>query len=125
MDGWDDKSYAEYRNIRDGEYTKIMSNISAFKKLPGACRLGISYIIEKKNADKVFDFSVKIKEFGADSIKLSPCITSNSGQENNEYHKPIFEQVKAQTVKVKSELEDADFEVFDAYHELDEKFEKK
>ncbi len=48
MDGWDDKSYVEYRNVKDGEYTKIINNIKNFKKLKGHCLLGVSLIIDEK-----------------------------------------------------------------------------
>ncbi|EKD28531.1 MAG: Radical SAM protein, partial [uncultured bacterium] len=49
---------------------------------------------------------------------------SNSGKENNEYHKDIFEAVKEQISKCKSDLENDVFEIYDTYHSLEENFEK-
>jgi hypothetical protein len=65
-----------------------------------------------------------MKDVGIKSIKMAPCIIDNDGRKNNEYHSVIFKQVKEQIDIVKSELEDENFEVFDAYHYLDERFEK-
>ena len=65
-----------------------------------------------------------MKEIGVDSIKISPAIVSNEGKENNLYHKQFFEKGKQLSLKVKNELEDKNFEVFESYHLLDEKFDK-
>lgn len=124
MDGWDDESYAKYRNIKVGEFTKVINNLKDFKKLGGRCSLGVSFIIDKTNHDKVYEFVRMIKETGVDSIKLSPCIVSNSGAENNEYHKDIFEMTSSECQRAKIDFEDASFEVFDSYHLLEDKFEK-
>lgn len=124
IDGWDDESYTLYRRVPKGEFTKIMRNIQQFKKLNGKCYLGISLIVDKKNADHIFNFIKRLKNLGVDSIKVSPCIISNSAEENNEYHKPIFTKVKDQTAKAINKLMDNSFEIFDAYHEIDEKFKK-
>ena len=59
------------------------------------------------------------------SRKISGCITSEDGKIANEYHKPIFQNVRQQIKRVIDELSDEAFEVFDAYHELDSKFTKK
>ena len=93
-DGWDDESYSSYRNVPKGEFAKVMANIQKFKKLPGKCYLGVSLIIDKHNASHIYDFTKRLKGIGIDSVKISPCIVSNSGQENNDYHKPFFDEVK-------------------------------
>ena len=59
-----------------------------------------------------------------DSAKISPCIVSNSGRENNEYHQSLFAVVKEQVKKAVKELAGSTFEIFDSYHELDEEFKK-
>lgn len=125
IDGWDDASYAKYRGIKEGEFTKVMNNLRAFKELGGKCALGISFIIDKDNHDRVYEFVKMVKELGVDSIKLSPCVVSNSGAENNEYHKDIFEATSAECKRAKADFEDDNFEVFDSYHLLEDKFEKK
>lgn len=125
MDGWDDDSYVKYRNVKHGEYTKIKNNIINFKKLGGKCFLGVSLIIDQHNYDKIYDMTLSLKDMGVDSVKISPCVVSNSGSENNEYHKPFFDIAKEQSIRAKQELEEHGFEVFDSYHSLDDKFVKK
>ncbi|MFA6189463.1 MAG: radical SAM protein [Sulfuricurvum sp.] len=125
IDGWDDASYAEYRKIKDGSFTKLMDNIRNFKKIGGKCSLGISYIIDNKNYKYVYDVIKLIKETGADSIKLSPCIVDDDGKINNEYHKPIYEETKKYIEKAIKDFSSATFEINDTYHELEEKFDKE
>ena len=124
IDGWDDKSYAEYRGIREGEFTKVIKNIEDFKKLKGSCYLGISYIIDHKNASHVFDFTKRLKDIGIDSVKMSACVIDDDVEKCNQYHKEIFDLVKGQIQKAQEELADDTFEVYDSYHELNERFRK-
>ena len=123
IDGWDDESYAHYRNVREGEFTKVMGNILNFKELDGSCYLGISLIVDKYNAAHVYELIGKLYNAKVDSVKVSPCIVSNSGSENNEYHRPIFKEVKKQIATAMENFA-GELEIFDAYHELDDKFKK-
>lgn len=125
MDGWDDESYSSYRRVPKGEFTKVMSNMENFKKIGGKCYLGVSLIVDKSNAPHIYKFIKRLKNIGVDSVKISPCIVSNDGVENNKYHQPIFEEVKEQVKKAIENLAENKFEVFDAYHELGEKFKKE
>lgn len=124
MDGWDDESYTYYRKVKNGEYTKVIKNIENFKKLKGKCHLGVSLIIDKHNVSHIYDMIKRLKKAGADSVKVSPCIVSNSGIENNRYHKPIFGTVKDQVARAERDFADPKFEIFDAYHDLEEDFKK-
>jgi MoaA/NifB/PqqE/SkfB family radical SAM enzyme len=124
IDGWDDASYAAYRNVPLGEFKRIMRNMKRFKGLQGTCYLGVSLIVDHKNASHVFSFIKQVKELGVDSAKISPCIISNEAEDNNEFHRPIFQKVKDQIQQAVEELCEDGFELFDAYHELDGKFEK-
>lgn len=122
IDGWDDESYAQYRGIREGEFTKVIKNMQNFKKLNGKCYLGISYIIDQKNAPHVFNFTKRLKEIGVDSVKMSACIVDDDVYKNNAYHKEIYDLVKDQIQRAKEELADTSFEVYDSYHELEDRF---
>jgi len=124
IDGWDDESYSFYRGVSKGEFTKVMKNMENFKRLGGSCYLGVSFIIDKHNAEHVYTFIRKLKDTGVNSVKVSPCIVSNDGAENNTYHKPFFDMVKEQARRAKEDFENDAFEIFDAYHELDVKFKK-
>ncbi|MBI9109609.1 radical SAM protein [Maridesulfovibrio ferrireducens] len=125
MDGWDGPSYAKYRSVPEDEFNKVLKNIENFKSLKGKCFLGANFIINKDNADHVFEMGQRLKDLGVDSLKFSPCIVSNSGKENNDYHDPLFNKIKEQTQRVVADLSDADFEVFDSYHRSEVFFNKE
>ena len=125
MDGWDGPSYAKFRGVSEDEFAKVMTNIENFKKMGGKCTLGVSYIITRDNAEHVFEMTKLLKNSGVDSVKLSACVVSNDGRENNEYHAPIFNDVKDQVARAADELGEEGFEVFDFYHNLDELFDKE
>jgi MoaA/NifB/PqqE/SkfB family radical SAM enzyme len=124
IDGWDGPSYAEYRGVGQNEFAKVLANIRNFKKFGGSCYTGASVIVDRTNAVHVYDLIVTLRETGINSVKVSPCIVSNSGKENNEYHEPIFVAVKEQVAKARDKFATEDFEIFDSYHEQLESFEK-
>lgn len=125
MDGWDDSSYSYYRKVKQGEYSKIISNMNNFKKLKGGCYLGVSLIVDKKNAKHVYEILKKLKSIGVDSVKISPCLVNDCSCDNNGYHRPFFALVKKQIEKANKYLAGKNFEIFNAYVELDEKFKKE
>lgn len=124
MDGWDPESYAVYRGVSQAEFGKVLGNIERFKSLEGPCLLGVSYIVDHRNAAHVYEMTARLAGLGVDSIKISPCIVSNSGRENNDYHRPHYEEVRQQIERAVRDFASPRFEIFDAYHELDEKFDK-
>ncbi len=124
IDGWDAKSYSEYRRVSETEFDKVVGNMAAFKKLGGGCLLGVSYIIDQKNASHVFEFAQRMKDIGVDSVKMSPCIVSNDGVESNRYHAEVFSLVEEQIARASEELAGDGFEIKNDYHPLDEWFDK-
>lgn len=124
VDGWDDESYSEYRRVSKGEFIRVMKNLENFKKIGGKCLLGIYIIVDNKNAPHIYELVRRLKDIGVDSVKIAPCIISNSGKENNEYHAPIFNLVKEQIMKAIEEFSKKGFEIFDSYHEQLETFRK-
>ena len=125
IDGYDDESYAKARDVKTCEFSKIIQNMKDFANIKDrSCNLGVSFIIDNTNYTKIYEFSKLMKSIGVDSIKLSGCVVANEGEKNNEYHKPIFNDAKQLSQKVKNELEDGSFEVFDSYHYLEDKFDK-
>ncbi len=124
IDGWDSKSYAAYRGVNEKEFDRVIGNIRAFSDLSGPCHLGAVVIVDRANAEHVYELSSMLKDTGIQSLKISPCVTNNDGEKSNEYHKSIFKLVKSQIEKISSELVDEDFDLFDSYHMLEEKFNK-
>ncbi|QGY39376.1 radical SAM protein [Pseudodesulfovibrio cashew] len=124
LDGYDDESYARYRGVKQGAFSELMENMTAFKRLGGPCYLGVSLIVDSENQAHVRDLLFRLRDTGVDSVKVSPCIVDNDGARNNEYHRPFFEAVSKQVAEAKAALDAEDFLIYDAYHELDEKFGK-
>lgn len=124
IDGWDDASYARYRGVKEGEFSKVIRNLENFKKLGGKCLLGISLILDKDNWIHVRDFTRLLKSIGVDTVKISPCIISNDGYENDTYHAPFYEEAKELVTLAKHELEDSRFEINDSYHRAEIDFAK-
>lgn len=124
MDGWDDASYSAYRGVQDGEYTRIMRNMESFKSLGGKCWLGVCINVDNRNYTHVYRQLSRLKDAGVDSVKVASCIVSNSGEENNRYHAPLFSEVREQLDKAREELRSDNFNVYDSYHKLDEAFDK-
>jgi MoaA/NifB/PqqE/SkfB family radical SAM enzyme len=124
IDGWDAESYAKYRSVKVTEFDRVVTNLRNFSDLGGSCRLGLSVIIDKHNAPHVYELCELAKSVGAASVKLSPVIVGDSGPMTDAYHAPFAEDVHAQITQAKSELAGKDFEVYNAYHQQAESFEK-
>jgi MoaA/NifB/PqqE/SkfB family radical SAM enzyme len=125
IDGYDDESYAKARDVKVGEFSKLIKNMKNFASIKGrTCNFGASFIIDATNYTKIYEFSLLMKSIGIDSIKLSGCIVANEGSENNKYHAPFYEEAKVQCQRVKTQLEEINFEVFDSYHMLEDMFDK-
>lgn len=125
IDGWDEKSYAQYRGVGEAEFKKVMNNMEDFKKIGGKCYLGVSLVVDKSNSTHVYELVKNLKNIGVNSVKVSPCIVSNNGMDNDEYHAAFFQSAKNQIRKAIEDLSEDKFEIFDAYHKLDEEFNKK
>lgn len=124
MDGWDDESYTEYRGCNLGEFSKIILNMGNFKKLGGPCCLGVCIVVDHRNYTHLFHMIQKLHGIGVDSVKIAPCVVSNSGAENNAYHKQLIDTVKRQLFKAIARFSGPTFEIFDSYHHQLESFAK-
>jgi len=122
MDGWDDASYSHYRNVKDGEFTKIVANLASFARIKGTTVLGVALNVDARNNSHIEEFVQKIKDVGVDHIKIGGCIVDNDSHANNRYHAPFFQETVARIEGLKSKLEDADFHIINAYHEMPERF---
>ena len=123
IDGWDAESYAAYRNTRQSEFGRVMENLSAFAKRGSACVLGASIIVDEHNAAHIYELAARLRDCGVRHAKVSPCIVSNGGAENNAYHRRFRERVRAELERARA-LCDHGFQIVDHYHDLAERFEK-
>jgi len=125
IDGWDSQSYANYRNTSVNGFEKVISNIKQFKKYLGKCYLGVSIIVDNKNFKHLYELSKVLNEAGVDSIKISPCIIDNDEKINNKYHQLLYSDTKKQISDIIERFKNQNIEIFDSYHLLNRKFEKK
>jgi len=120
MDGWDRKSYSEYRRCKEADFDTLMANLASISTYTGDCVVGVNIIIDRKNADHVYDMVKMVHDLGIKSIKVSPCIISNKGRENNEYHQDLLGTAIEQVAKVRAE----GIEIYNSYHLQLEGFQK-
>jgi len=125
IDGWDDESYSCYRNISDKKFSKLMANIYNFSKMNSNCYLGVCIIVDHKNASHIFELTQRLKDNGIQGVKIAPCIISNDGNKNNQYHQSIANTVRNQINNSIEKLDGNNFEIFDSYHTQLETFEKQ
>ena len=86
--------------------------------------LGVCLIVDHENVEHISDFIKILKSTGVDSVKVSACIVDNDAAKNNRYHAPFFDRVKEQVRQSQEDHAAKKFEIYDAYHELNEKFDK-
>jgi MoaA/NifB/PqqE/SkfB family radical SAM enzyme len=125
IDGWDGASYARYRGVSDREFDKVLANLRRFRQYNGRCYTGASIIVDRDNAGHVCELIGKLRDTGIHSVKIAPCIVSNDGPENNEYHAPIFDQVKDEVARAAEIFAGSEFEIFDSYHRQLDSFGKQ
>jgi len=123
LDGYDDKSYAEARNIKNGEFTKLLENIKKFKSVKSNCVLGCSFIVGNSNYKEVFNVCKLLKDAGVDHVKISGVVVGNTPDDNNKYHSKIKKVVTEQIDK-SNKISDSNFSVINHYHDLEDRFEK-
>ncbi len=123
IDAWDDASYAKSRNVKDGEFSRVIANMRAFAARETACVLGASFIVGRDNIDHLADACALLKDAGAHHVKLSAAIVSNDVAENNAYHRAFAARANEQIARARA-LADARFAVVNHYHEMDSRFEK-
>ena len=125
IDGYDDESYAKARDVKVGEFSKIIQNMKDFSALNGKCALGVSFIVDNQNYKHTYKFVELIKSTGASSIKISPCVISNHSKENDDYHKPLYDEIQQEIQKAIEDFSDDDFEIYNSYHLFGDEMDKQ
>ncbi|MEJ1384314.1 MAG: radical SAM protein [Candidatus Sedimenticola sp. (ex Thyasira tokunagai)] len=120
LDGYDEASYSKARGVPEGSFAKLMANMSSFSSRHSGCVLGAAYIIDQQNHQGIYDVCSRLKDAGANHVKLSGVIVGNSVEENNVYHETIKEATWRQIEQARR-LEDESFTLIDAYHDMDDR----
>lgn len=119
----DAQSFAQVRRVSGNNYNRLINNIESFAKIKKKeCELGISFIVNHFNADKIYEATKLFKNLGADHIRFSPVyIPDNHELARNaaEYHNKIKRKVR-QGINKSFELQNDNFNVFNFYdHDFD------
>jgi MoaA/NifB/PqqE/SkfB family radical SAM enzyme len=123
IDGWDGPSYARSRSVDEGEFDKVIANLTSFAARGSACALGASVIVDAANAPHLLELCEKLKRAGVGHVKIAPCIVRDAAADNDAYHRRIEPIVRAQIDLVR-DLEGDRFRVNDHYHALGDRFDR-
>lgn len=115
IDGWDGKSYGEYRNIGDDVFQKVLTNIKELRAMKPVGKIGANIIVDHKNATHLKSLTTSLKDSGVDNIKFSPCVISNDMLKNFQYHEPFMDQVQKSYEQCQNELSGEDFEIYNSF----------
>jgi MoaA/NifB/PqqE/SkfB family radical SAM enzyme len=113
LDASDSKTFAEIRRVSEDLFNQLIENIKNFSKIKNpSCEFGINFVVNHKNADKVYDSIKFFRDLGVNHIKITPLYTPDGFVE---YHAPFKEEVIEQIKRAKQELTTDSFAVFDTY----------
>ena len=111
-DSPDKKTFVETRRIDGRFFHELVENIKNFSKIKKPeCELGINFVVQEKNAGRVYNAVRFFKNLGVNHIKITPCWMPNF----LEYHEPFKDSVKVQIEKAREDFQDENFRVYDTY----------
>lgn len=122
IDGWDEKSYSEYRSVKLEEFSKVLRNITILKR-NSSCTIGASIIVDHENVNHLFSLTQQLVNSGVSNVKISPCVVSDSNEYYYNYHASIFNIAKEQIDKIKMFF-GKEIELFDSYQTTTNDFQK-
>lgn len=123
LEGWDDASYARFRGIKEGAFSKLIRNMRDFVARRSTCVLGVSFIVGQDNHRHIYDVCALMKDVGVNHVKISGAVVGNDARSINLYHRDIMTEATAAIEKAMS-LADGRFAVVNHYHETEERFAK-
>ncbi len=111
VDGWDAKSYSDYRKVPLDRWQRLNDNIKNLIGMRNKCLLGIYQIIDSNNANRIYDIIKYYHALGVDSIKLYGVVLYDDAQLNSQYHMQHEDTVRSQVAKAKRDFESNDFQI--------------
>ena len=114
MDGLSGSAYARSRGVPEREAGRIVENLEAFAATPGRrCVLGVNYVVTRENHAETVPFLRRMKEIGADHVKVCEAVVGTSFEENVAYVSDFIEPLREAVQEAKGELDDGRFRVVD------------
>jgi wyosine [tRNA(Phe)-imidazoG37] synthetase (radical SAM superfamily) len=124
IDAADDASYAKNRRIKPGSFHEVLGNMRDFVSETGKAILGVSFIIDHHNHDRIAEACAQFKEAGISQVKLSPVMVHTDTLRQNAYHDAIREKVELEIRKVQDSLVDEKFQISNDYKRQNQSFQK-
>lgn len=111
LDSCDAKTFKETRKVPEKWFYELIDNLKNFvaNKSKG-CILGINFVVQEKNFNKIYDSIKFFREVGIDNIKLTPRYIPEYAKE---YHNKFKKTVREQIVKARKDF--LDFKIYDTY----------
>jgi MoaA/NifB/PqqE/SkfB family radical SAM enzyme len=125
IDAANPELYAKTRAVSKRDFGKVCNNIKSFASIKRRdCELGINYIVNENNSGDVYTFLELARNLGVNHVKVSECVVSTKGEDNNRYQAPFLNSVKEQIIKAKDTLTNNHFAIIDKFHDFDDMYEK-
>ncbi len=104
--------FSEIRRVHSSFFGKLKKNIKEFSETKNPdCNLGVNCVVHEKNKDFLWDIAKFCKESGVETVRFSPVWNPNF----IEYHEGHKENVLNQIQKIKDEMEENGFEVYESF----------
>ena len=112
-DSPDVETFARTRRVSKDLYFGLVDNLKNFARDKNPkCELGINFVIQGGNSDKVYEGARFFKLLGANHIKFSPLYTPRGFEE---YHAQFKKSVIEQIARAKEDLDGDGFSVYSTY----------
>ena len=116
LDAATKKSYSAIRDVPEDHFEKALKNIKKVveaknKNKSSNLIIGIGFVVTQDNYKEITDAAKIAKDLGVDNIRISAIFTPK----DFDYHKNIYPVAKDSTTRVKQDLEDENFKVFNLF----------
>ena len=112
LDYHNEKLFKEIRGVDVSMFHTLKNNIKNFSKIKKPkCNLGVNCVVHEKNKDYIYEIAKFCKNLGVETIRFSPVWNPDFVN----YHKPFKNKVETQLKKIKKELCNGDFEMYETY----------
>ena len=112
LDYHNEKLFKEIRGVDTSLFHILKNNIKNFSKIKKpTCNLSVNCVVHEKNKDCIYKIAKFCKNLGVETIRISPVWNPNFVN----YHRPFKNKVKKQLEKIKNELCNGDFEMYETY----------
>lgn len=112
LDSANAETYSQIRQISKEAFEEVCGNIMRFAEIKQKdCELGINVVINRVNADQVYDIAKMVKNLGVNHIKYTARVTKDLF----EYHDPFRKSAIKQIHHAKERLENENFKVINKY----------